>query len=174
MALTQAEVLDLFNQVSAIKNSDQILLITANQNGTVSATKITAELLRTYLNRGFEVTIGSDGYFYIGGVKTTAMANSQVIVNQTDTTVAIKPNVLNVWGEVSSLAITFEVSEESFGRELEYKIQFTCPSNHATTVVLPSTVKWANGDPLETEPGWTYQISIVNNLAISAGWEAEV
>ena len=46
MALTQAEVLDLFNQVTAIKNSDQILMITANQNGSVSATKITAELLR--------------------------------------------------------------------------------------------------------------------------------
>ena len=53
MALTQADVLTLFSQVSAIKNSDQVLLITANQNGTVSATKITAELLRAYLNGGF-------------------------------------------------------------------------------------------------------------------------
>lgn len=169
MALTQAEVLDLFNQVTAIKNSDQILMITANQNGTVSATKITAELLRAYLNRGFEVTIGNDGYFYIGGVKTTVMANSTVIVNQTDTTVAIDPNVLNVWGEVRSLAIS--LNDGAAGRENEFKIQFKCPSNHATTVALPSTVSWANGEPIETEPGWTYQISIINNLAIYAGWE---
>lgn len=169
MALTQAEVLDLFNQVSAIKNSDQILLITANQNGTVSATKITAELLRAYLNRGFEVSIGNDGYFYIGGVKTTVMANSTTIVEQTDTTVAIDPNVLNVWGEVRSLAIS--LNDGASGRENEFKIQFTCPSNHATTVALPSSVKWANDEPIETEAGWTYQISIINNLAIYAGWE---
>ena len=169
MALTQAEVLELFQQVAAISNSDQLLMIKANQNGTVTAAKITAELLRAYLNRGFEVTIGADGYLYIGGVRTETMATSMQMIQQTDTTLSINPNVLNVWGTVSSLAISFNAGAS--GAVNEYMIQFTCPSNAGTTLVLPSSVKWMNGDELEPEAGWTYQVSIVNDLAVYSGWE---
>lgn len=170
MALTQADVLGLFDQVGSIKNSDQILLITANQNGTVSATKITAELLRAYLNAGYALTVDSEGYLCIGGVRTETMATSMQMIQQTDTTLAINPNVLNVWGTVSSLAISFNAGAS--GAVNEYMIQFTCPSNAGTTLVLPSSVKWMNGDELEPEAGWTYQVSIVNNLAVYSGWEA--
>ena len=169
MALTQADVLGLFDQVGSIKNSDQILLITANQNGTVSATKITAELLRAYLNAGYALTVDSEGYLCIGGVRTETMATSMQMIQQTDTTLAINPNVLNVWGTVSSLAISFNAGAS--GAVNEYMIQFTCPSNAGTTLILPSSVKWMNGDELEPEAGWTYQVSIVNNLAVYSGWE---
>ena len=169
MALTQADVLGLFDQVGSIKNSDQILLITANQNGTVSATKITAELLRAYLNAGYALTVDSEGYLCIGGVRTETMATSMQMIQQTDTTLAINPNVLNVWGTVSSLAISFNAGAS--GAVNEYMIQFTCPSKAGTTLVLPSSVKWMNGDELEPEAGWTYQVSIVNNLAVYSGWE---
>ena len=169
MALTQADVLELFDQVGSIKNSDQILLITANQNGTVSATKITAELLRAYLNAGYALTVDSEGYLCIGGVRTETMATSMQMIQQTDTTLSINPNVLNVWGTVSSLAISFNAGAS--GAVNEYMIQFTCPSNAGTTLVLPSSVKWMNGDELEPEAGWTYQVSIVNNLAVYSGWE---
>ena len=169
MALTQADVLELFSQVGSIKNSDQILLITANQNGTVSATKITAELLRAYLNAGYALTVDSEGYLCIGGVRTETMATSMQMIQQTDTTLSINPNVLNVWGTVSSLAISFNAGAS--GAVNEYMIQFTCPSNAGTTLVLPSSVKWMNGDTLEPEPNWTYQVSIVNNLAVYSGWE---
>lgn len=70
MAVTQDEVLDLFGQVSAIKNSDQFLLISATSGGSYRATKITAELVRTYLIDKFGISIGDDGYIYIGGDKT--------------------------------------------------------------------------------------------------------
>lgn len=170
MALTQADVLGLFDQVGSIKNSDQILLITANQNGTVSATKITAELLRAYLNAGYALTVDSEGYLCIGGVRTEMMATSMQMIQQTDTTLSINPNVLNVWGVVSSLAISFNAGAS--GAVNEYMIQFTCPSNSGTTLVLPSSVKWMNGDELEPEAGWTYQVSIVNDLAVYSGWEA--
>lgn len=167
MAVTQAEVLELFQQVAAISNSDQLLMIKANQNGTVTAAKITAELLRAYLNRGFEVTIGADGYLYIGGVKTETEAATMVMVSQTDTTKAIDPNVLNVWGAVSSLAISF--NEGSGGRVNEYMLEFTVASDNFT-LSLPASVRWSE------EPEWvngnTYQVSIENNLALYAGWEA--
>ena len=167
MAVTQAEVLELFQQVTAINNSDQLLMIKANQNGSVSAAKITAELLRAYLNRGFEVTIGADGYFYIGGVKTETEAATMVMVSQTDTTKAIDPNVLNVWGAVSSLAISFNAGGD--GRVNEYMLEFTVSSDNFT-LGLPSSVRWSEGP--EWVKGNTYQVSIENNLALYAGWEA--
>lgn len=68
--VTQAEVLNLFSQVSAIKDSDQFLMVKSNANGTVTAAKITAELLRAYLAAGYAVTIDEDGYICIGGVRT--------------------------------------------------------------------------------------------------------
>ena len=57
MAVTQAEVLDLFAQAAAIKDNDQILLITSNQDQTVSPTKITAEVLKAYLSLGYSITM---------------------------------------------------------------------------------------------------------------------
>ncbi len=167
MALTQAEVLELFQQVAAINNSDQLLMIKANQNGSVSAAKITAELLRAYLNAGFAITIDSEGYLCIGGVRTETMAGSSQMVAQTDTTVSIQPNVLNVWGNVSSLAISLVAGAQ--GGVNEYMLEFTVASDNFT-LSLPSSVRWSE------EPEWvngnTYQVSIENNLALYAGWEA--
>lgn len=167
MALTQAEVLELFQQVAAINNSDQLLMIKANQNGTVTAAKITAELLRAYLNAGFAITIDSEGYLCIGGVRTETMAGSSQMVAQTDTTVSIQPNVLNVWGNVSSLAISLVSGAQ--GSVNEYMLEFTVASDNFT-LSLPASVRWSE------EPEWvngnTYQVSIENNLALYAGWEA--
>ena len=165
--MTQAEVLELFQQVAAISNSDQLLMIKANQNGTVTAAKITAELLRAYLNAGFAITIDSEGYLCIGGVRTETMAGSSQMVAQTDTTVSIQPNVLNVWGNVSSLAISLVAGAQ--GSVNEYMLEFTVASDNFT-LSLPASVRWSE------EPEWvngnTYQVSIENNLALYAGWEA--
>jgi hypothetical protein len=51
--------------------------------------------------------------------------------------------------------------------------QFTSPSDADTVLTLPGTVRWANDDPLEPEAGHTYQVSVVDNLAVYAGWEAQ-
>lgn len=170
MAVTQGEVLELFSSVAAIKDTDQFLIGMANsQTNGVTAAKVTASLLRAYLNAGFAITIDSDGYICIGGVRTNTIAGSQRVIHQTDTQLTIQPNVLNVWGVVSGLAIDFASGAE--GRVNEYMLQFTCPSGHGTSLALPPSVKWMNGDELETEAGWTYQVSIVNNLAVYAGWE---
>lgn len=47
----------------------------------------------------------------------------------------------------------------------EYFIEFTTSSS-GTTVSLPSTIKWANGEKPTFEASTTYQISIVNNLGV--------
>lgn len=200
MAVTSQELLALFSQASAVSNSDQFLLHGAEGVGGNHAIKVTAETVRAYLGGLAQVTIGEDGYWYIGGVSTgvraeggtpiferrndgiyystdggttyqvfayyTDFRNSQVSA-QTLTTVSIRPNVLNVWGSVQSLTITFiagDVNDEN-----EYKLQFQV-SGSGFQLNLPSSVTWA------TEPTWEnghiYQVSILNNLAIYAGWEA--
>jgi hypothetical protein len=99
-----------------------------------------------------------------------AKANKATIVSQSGSSASISPNVLNVWGIASSLTITFTVGAS--GEVNEYMFQFTCPSDAGTTLTLPNTVIWANDDELEPEAGHIYQVSIVDNLAVYAGWEA--
>jgi len=201
MALTQAEVLAVFTQVGAIKNSDQFLIITANQNGTVSATKVTAELVRAYLNAGFAITVNNEGYLVIGGVATQnkvagitpqlrrgtngiqcSTDNGQTwsyiayfsdfgaenIVEQTADTVSIRPNVLNVWNsDKTQLNISFTAGAQ--GVVNEYMIQFQCGST-PTTLILPEQVRWVDEEPLECEANHVYQVSILNGMAVGAGW----
>lgn len=81
--------------------------------------------------------------------------------------VEVQPNILNVWGHVSSLTLTLASGNQ--GEINEYMLEFTVSGN-AFTLSLPSSVRWL--DELDFEDGYTYQVSILDNLAIGAGWEA--
>ena len=198
MAVTPNEILALFSQASAVANSDQFLLHGAEGVGGNNAVKVTAEKVKAYLLTGVVVTIGEDGYWYIGGTSTGVKAEgvtplferrsdgfyvstdggetyqvlayftdfNDKVVNHTNTTVSIKPNVLNVWGAVNSLNISFTAGNS--GDENEYKLQFKVNSN-SFTLTLPNGVKWIE-EP-EWESGYTYQVSVLNGLALGAGWE---
>ena len=90
------------------------------------------------------------------------------IVEQTATTVVIDPNVMNLWtSPVASLSIQFEPGTQ--GKVNEYMLEFTA-STDSFTLTLPSGVRWVE-DP-EWQAGYTYQVSILNGLAVYAGWEA--
>lgn len=92
-------------------------------------------------------------------------------VLQTNSEVSINPNVKNVW-ETPMQQLTISFRDGDSRCDNEYIIQFTCPANAGTDLNLPSTVRWLDNNPLNPEPGYTYQISVVDNLAIYAGWEA--
>lgn len=77
----------------------------------------------------------------------------------------IKPNTLYKFGEVASLTITL-AAEES-GIVNEYMFEFVSGST-LTTLSLPDSVKWKDGVTPTMEASKTYQISIVNNLAVFA------
>ena len=79
---------------------------------------------------------------------------------------SIVPNKLNVWGGMSSLTITL-LSGES-GVTNEYMIQFTVSSSSFSLSFINNVI-WM--DEPDWEVGYTYQVSIVNGLAIAAGWE---
>lgn len=92
-------------------------------------------------------------------------------VVQTLTEVEIQPNVKNIWVDpIAELTITF--AEGISGYDNEYMIQFQCPDNEPTALTLPQGLQWVDDDPIDLQPGWLYQISIIDNLAIYAGWEA--
>lgn len=94
--------------------------------------------------------------------------NNTPQVTQSQQTVTISPNVLNVWPlAVASLNITLGAAVT--GKANEYMLQFTAASDNFT-LTLPNGIRWLE-EP-EWEAGYTYQVSILNGLAITAGWEA--
>ena len=84
----------------------------------------------------------------------------------TSTSMALNPNVYyrNTSTSLSRLTITLNTETDSTILN-EYLVEFTTRSS-GTTITLPSSVKWANGETPTFEASTTYQISIVNNLGI--------
>ena len=81
----------------------------------------------------------------------------------------ILPNVLNKWENIKSLTIhSFQGAQE--GCVNEYMLEFTV-SGDDFTLALPEGVRWTEEPTWEN--GYTYQVSIVDNLAVFAGWEAK-
>lgn len=114
----------------------------------------------------------------VGGVNQSLTQLSQSVtalgeqtktvkVQQTETTVAIDPNKMNVWGSVAALNIT--LTPGTAGIANEYMLQFTAASNNFT-LTLSETVRWAV-EP-EFQAGYTYYVSIQDGLGLCAGWEA--
>lgn len=93
-------------------------------------------------------------------------ADKVAVVNQTAASVAIAPNVFNKWGTVATLSITLAApSDETIMNE--YMFEFKSGST-ATTLTLPTSISWMGGNTPTISANKTYQISIVNNLAICA------
>lgn len=90
------------------------------------------------------------------------------VVNQgtSNTSIALNPNTFYIWGNVRALTLTF--GEEIEGITNEYLFQFTAAPKTSATVTLPASIKWINGEAPVFLDGETYQISILNNLAICA------
>lgn len=130
------------------------------------------EATATYLTKADAANTYQTKNNYVTNVQLSEQLNDYVrkndpqVINQTETTVEIQPNVLNVWGEVASLTITFaEVDATKYN---EFMIQFVSGAT-PTTLTLPNTVSWLTEAAIEANT--TYQISIVNNLGIMEGWQ---
>lgn len=86
-------------------------------------------------------------------------------------TATIAPNVLNRWTvPVESLTLTLSTGASGF--ENEYKLEFTVDGDDFNLSLGGASVRWVE------EPTWgdgyTYQVTIINGLAICTEWEAEV
>lgn len=85
-----------------------------------------------------------------------------------DTTFSLRPNIMEVWGVVPELNLSFaQAIDAEF--VTEYLFEFTCPSDKGTSLNLPAELKWYNEYVVVPEAGKTYQASIVNNIIIMGG-----
>ena len=102
-----------------------------------------------------------------GQYKEFAKPTKAVTGSSGTVTQQLSPNTFYKFGECSSLTITLGAEES--GVENEYKFEFVSGST-PTTLSLPETVKWSGGSAPTMEASKTYQISIVNNLAVFAAF----
>lgn len=79
----------------------------------------------------------------------------------------LSPNIFYKFGECTSLTITFASDINEVYNE--YMFEFVSGST-PTTLLLPDSIKWAGGTEPIIEANKTYQISIVNNLALIASF----
>lgn len=86
------------------------------------------------------------------------------------TAATIEPDKYYIFGEVASLAIGLAAAKE--GTIGNYTFQFTSPAYAPTILSLPIDVKFPkeSGSVLKIVENTTYQISILNNLAIATSW----
>lgn len=79
----------------------------------------------------------------------------------------LSPNILYKFGERPSLTIT--LGGGTVGIVNEYMFEFRSGTT-ATTLSVPNSVKWSGGNAPTIEANKTYQVSIVDNLALIASF----
>lgn len=86
-------------------------------------------------------------------------------------TVAIKPNVLNKWSFPLTDILEITFASGTSGIANYYMLEFTT-GNDIPTITLPNGVKWMGGNNIldNLEPNTTYQISVLNNLAVGGAF----
>lgn len=93
------------------------------------------------------------------------------VVNVSGGAAILQPDKLYNFGEVATLAIGFETPLE--GKAANYAFQFKSPASAPTTITMPDSVVF----PVESDSmfnikaGRTYQVTILNNLAVATSWE---
>jgi hypothetical protein len=139
---------ELAQKQDVISDIDTIRTNAANYKGTVTSVKI-----------------DNVSKFPASGVVDLGYINKK-LTTSTSSSMSLSPNIYyrNTSTSLSSLTITLG-SVPNSNIIHEYFVEFTTRSS-GTTVSLPSTVKWANGETPTFENGKTYQISIVNNLGV--------
>lgn len=139
---------ELAQKQDVISDIDTIRTNAANYKGTVTSVKV-----------------DNVSKSQSSGVVDLGYINKQLFTS-TSSSMILSPNIYyrNTSTSLSTLSIRLgSVSNSDIINE--YFVEFTTRSA-GTTVSLPSTIKWANGETPTFEASTTYQISIVNNLGV--------
>ena len=175
------ETLDTLNELAAALNDNADIVDVLNQSISNKQDAITdleiirqgaakgATALQSYTEqyKGTVTGVNIDGTTKnpSSGVVDLGYINKQLSTS-TSSSMTLSPNIYyrNTSTSLSSLTITLgSVSNSNIINE--YFVEFTTSSS-GTTVSLPSTIKWANGESPTFEVSTTYQISIVNDLGV--------
>lgn len=125
----------------------------------------TLDIKRAYYNNG---SIETDDVKLTLNGKQVATITDVINHGTSDASFALTPNTYHIWGTMSSLTLTLSTPADTTVYN-EYMFEFTSGST-ATTLSLPSTIKWVDAPSIEANK--TYQVSIVNNLGVIVGFSA--
>lgn len=159
-----ADIVDVLNQSISNKQDAITDLETIRQGAAKGATALQS-YTEQYKGTVTGVKINGSTKNPSSGVVDLGYINKQLSTT-TSSSMTLSPNIYyrNTSTSLSSLTITLgSVSNSNIINE--YFVEFTTRSA-GTTVSLPSTIKWANGETPTFEASTTYQISIVNNLGV--------
>ena len=160
-----AQKQDIISDIDTIRNN------AANYKGTVTSVTVNGSSKTPssgVVNIGNVATsVKVDGVSKTpsNGVVDAGYVNKQLITSKSST-MTLSPNIYyrNTSTSLSTLTITLgSITNSNIINE--YFVEFTTSSS-GTTISLPSTIKWANGETPTFEASTTYQISIVNNLGV--------
>ena len=112
-----------------------------------------------------------DGSITQDKIDSSVLAGKQdktTIVTETEglASYAISPNVLTKLGTLaSSVTLSLDTSKEEAGVSNVYDIVFTTPAD-APSITWPEGISWIGGSAPAIAGEKTYEVSIMNNLAI--------
>lgn len=90
------------------------------------------------------------------------------VIEVTDTTVRIEPNKYYKWtNDMTEITVNLYTPALETNTLNNYMFEFRVSSS-GCTLTVPSGIKWANGEPPELKVNKTYQVSIINNLAVTS------
>lgn len=140
----------------------------ANTTGTpsvkVTKSENTDSTSFSFAFSGLKGERGEQGAQGLKGDKGDSGIMSSVLIEGATPTQSISPNKFYKFESVTTLTITF--SPEIPNVLNEYMFQFTSGET-ATVLNMPDSVRWIGDHTIE--PNKTYQVSIVNNLAVIGG-----
>lgn len=123
---------------------------------------VTQQTLSSAQKQQARQNIGAAGVNDVVGIPIVNHGTSDTGTSSTPYSIA--PNTLHVWGEVTALYLSLTTGEVGYVQE--YMIQFTSGST-ATTLELPSTIKWINGfTPADIGAECTCQVSIMHGVGV--------
>ena len=124
------------------------------------------ETIRTNANKGATALQSESDPVYMADKPSIALKTAIVTETEGNASYAISPNVLTKLGTLaSSVTLSLDISKEESGVTNIYDIIFITPTN-APSITWPEGISWIGGSAPTIAGGKTYEVSIMNNLAI--------
>lgn len=124
------------------------------------------DTIRTNANKGATALQSESDPVYMADKPSIALKTTIVTETEGNASYAISPNVLTKLGTLAlSVTLSLDISKEESGVTNIYDIIFTTPTN-APSITWPEGISWIGGSAPTIAGGKTYEVSIMNNLAI--------
>lgn len=148
----QGQKISEMTALDAIKGTEYIPVVDGNTNKKMVISK---------LAKKEDIPNVSE---FITAAELSKKADKTATENVAEDTKELQPNKYYIFGEVATLTITLAAGEENV--LAEYMFEFTSGTT-PTTLSLPEGIKWIGESTIEASK--TYQVSIVNNIAVMGG-----